>query len=232
MNTSEQLNELATALAKAQADIKNAAFNKINPHFKSKYADLAAIRDAVTPALAKNNLSIVQMTGEDNGRLIVKTRLLHGSGQWLQSEYPITNDINSPQKMGSALTYARRYSLAAICGIASEEDDDGNEASKPAPKNGNGRLSVHEPEERGPGEPFNDIGGTEGRPKYKGAKNGSNEEYLFLEAAIRAQRSVDDLLAWGDNDTNKKAIAALPSEWVQHIRNEFKDRLATLKEAV
>src|SRR5690606_32805591 len=95
---------------------------------RSKYADLAAIRDAVTPSLTKNGISIVQMTGEDNGRLIVKTRLMHSSGQWLQSEYPITNDINKPQAMGSALTYARRYSLAAICGIASEEDDDGNAA--------------------------------------------------------------------------------------------------------
>lgn len=233
MNTSEQLNELATALAKAQADIKNAAFNKVNPHFKSKYADLAAIRDAVTPSLAKNGLSIVQMTGEDNGKLIVKTRLLHSSGQWLQSDYPITNDLNSPQKMGSALTYARRYSLAAICGIASEEDDDGNEASKPAPKNGNSKmdLAVKTPDERGPDTPFPEITGQTGRPKYKSEKNDAPAEYLFLQSTIRALRTENDLLDWIADETNKAAINKLPADWIPDFREEYKDRLAALRAA-
>lgn len=128
MKTSPEIDALAGSLAKAQAKIKNAAFNKVNPHFKSKYADLAAIRDAVLPALTENGISLAQGTVVGGAFLVVTTRLMHSSGQWIESEYPITNDTNKPQAMGSALTYARRYSLAAICGIASEEDDDANAA--------------------------------------------------------------------------------------------------------
>lgn len=138
MKTSESINELAAALAKAQAEIKNAAFNKVNPHFKNKYADLSAVRDAVTAPLAKHGISIAQGMEPSNGHLIVATRLMHSSGQWLESGYPIINDTSKPQVMGSALTYARRYSLSAICNIASEEDDDAEAASK---TNGNGSVS-------------------------------------------------------------------------------------------
>lgn len=133
MRTSDQINELAAALSLAQAEMKNAKLNKQNPHFKSRYSDLAEIRDAVTPALTKNGLSIVQGTDTvDDGKLIVVTRLLHKSGQWIESRFPISHD--KPQAMGSAITYGRRYTLSAICNIAADEDDDGNAASnRPAP---------------------------------------------------------------------------------------------------
>lgn len=123
MRTSEQINELATALALAQSEMKNARLNKQNPHFKSRYSDLAEIRDAVTPALTKNGLSVVQGTDtSDDGKLIVVTRLLHKSGQWIESRFPISYD--KPQAMGSSITYGRRYTLSAICNIAADEDDD------------------------------------------------------------------------------------------------------------
>jgi hypothetical protein len=127
MTTSEQLNEIAAALAKAQGAMKNAALTKVNPHFRSKYADLAGIRDTVIPALTANGIAVVQTLDAD----AVLTRLMHASGQWIESRCPIPAQADM-QKMGSAITYARRYSLSAICGIAADEDDDANAATVPA----------------------------------------------------------------------------------------------------
>ncbi len=133
MTTSEQINEIAAALAKAQNVMKNATLNKVNPHFKSKYADLAGIRDAVIPALTANGIAVVQTldAASEGVGYCVLTRLLHTSGQWIESLCPIPAAPDM-QKMGSAITYARRYSLSAICGIAADEDDDGNAATAPA----------------------------------------------------------------------------------------------------
>lgn len=121
---------IAEALANAQAEMPNAVLNKVNPHFKSKYADLSAIRDATLPSLTKHGLSICQVTRLDDRGFFVITRLTHKSGQIIESEYPIPLDINKPQVMGSAITYARRYSWAGICGVAAEEDDDANAAQE------------------------------------------------------------------------------------------------------
>jgi len=126
VTTSEQVNEIAAALAKAQGAMKNAALNKVNPHFRSKYADLAGIRDAVIPALTANGIAVVQTLDGTS----VLTRLMHSSGQWIESACPVPA-VPDMQKMGSAITYARRYSLSAICGIAADEDDDANAASEP-----------------------------------------------------------------------------------------------------
>jgi len=125
-NTS--LNKLAPALAKAQAEMTNATLNKVNPHFRSKYADLAGIRDTVTPVLSKHGLSIVQFTSLTNIGFCLVTRLLHESGQYIEGQYPLPELLDKPQAMGSAVTYARRYTLSAMCGIAAEEDDDGEAA--------------------------------------------------------------------------------------------------------
>jgi hypothetical protein len=129
------LSELMTSLAAAQAEMSNAAYNQQNPHFKSKYADLASIRDATIPALTKHGLSIHQvMQNNSSGNMVLATRLGHASGSWIESLYPIPYS-DKPHIMGSAITYARRYSWAAICGIAAEEDEDGNAATDAA-KNG------------------------------------------------------------------------------------------------
>lgn len=115
-------------MAKAQAEMSNATLNKVNPHFKSKYADLAGIRDTVTPVLSKHGLSIVQFTQLTNIGFCLITRLLHESGQYIEGQYPLPELLDKPQAMGSAVTYARRYTLSAMCGIAAEEDDDGEAA--------------------------------------------------------------------------------------------------------
>ncbi len=119
---------LNKALAAAQAEMTNAALNKVNPHFKSKYADLAEIRDTALPVLTAHGLSVTQTPQFVGERFVLVTTLRHESGEEVSSEWPLPSNIE-PQKMGSALTYARRYGLSAIVCISAEEDDDGNAAN-------------------------------------------------------------------------------------------------------
>lgn len=129
MKTSESIKELAAALAKAQAEIKGAAKTGENPHFRSRYADLASTWDACRDALTKHGLSIVQSPGGDDPEIVrMTTRLLHESGEWIEDTLAMRPVKSDPQGIGSATTYARRYALAAMVGVA-PEDDDGNAAS-------------------------------------------------------------------------------------------------------
>jgi hypothetical protein len=129
MNKSEQINELAAALAKAQSGMKAAIKDSSNPFFKSNYADLAAVWDACKSQLAANGLAISQHPATDeHGNILVETALIHSSGQWMSSTLAMKPVKNDPQAFGSAITYARRYALAAVVGVVTE-DDDGNHAS-------------------------------------------------------------------------------------------------------
>ncbi len=129
MNKSEQINDLAAALAAAQAELRNPIFDSQNPHFKSKFASLAQVRDTITPTLAKHGLSVTQLaTNDDQGRPSVETILLHKSGQWLSSTLAVPVAKADAHGAGSAITYARRYSLMAIVNVVGDEDDDGNSA--------------------------------------------------------------------------------------------------------
>ena len=136
MQKSEEINELATALTKAQGGLEGAKMDGVNPFFKAKYATLASVWDACRKPLTDNGLSVVQTcsVGESEG-LILDTTLLHTSGQWISGELAIKPTKNDPQGIGSAITYARRYGLAAIIGIC-PEDDDAESATehKPPPK--------------------------------------------------------------------------------------------------
>ncbi len=136
MKTSESIVNLSAALVAAQADARNATFDSVNPHFKNRYASLAEVIETMKPVLANHGLAIVQMPAVrmDIGPVLM-TRILHQSGEWIEEEYPINPIKNDPQGFGSAITYARRYTLPGILMIASEEDDDGNAASTaPAPQ--------------------------------------------------------------------------------------------------
>lgn len=132
---STEIKDLATALAKAQAEIKPALKDSDNPFFKSKYADLASVQAACMPLLNKNGLSVTQAIQTVGESAYLVTTLLHSSGQWMRSTAPIKPVKNDPQSFGSAVTYMRRYSLASIAGVA-QEDDDGNSA---AAKNGDAK---------------------------------------------------------------------------------------------
>jgi hypothetical protein len=132
MMQSENINELVTALAKAQGEIQPAAKDSTNPHFKSRYADLSSVWDACRLPLSKNGLAVMQTTAVVNDKLTVVTTLAHSSGQWMRSELPVLVANNNPQALGSALTYMRRYALSAIVGVAPGDDDDGNAAAVPS----------------------------------------------------------------------------------------------------
>jgi len=124
MNTqSEQINELATALAKAQGQITGALKDSSNPFFKSKYADLASCWEACRKQLSDNGLSVVQPTDVIDGHIVVRTILAHSSGQWISGILPVKAKDDGPQAQGSGITYARRYALAAIVGLAQIDDD-------------------------------------------------------------------------------------------------------------
>ena len=122
--------ELAKAMVAAQQSLGLVAKSSTNPHFKSKYADLATVLDAVLPALNGAGISLVQAPGGDGeGNVTLTTTLLHESGEWMESTLTMRPTKSDPQGVGSAITYARRYAALAVAGAA-PEDDDGNSASQ------------------------------------------------------------------------------------------------------
>ena len=132
MRHSETQGEIGPALVTALAHLTNPPRTAVNPFFKSKYAPLHATLDLVRAELAEHNLGVIQGAASLNGQVGVVTRIVHTSGEWIESDalllHPAKDD---PQGGGSAVTYARRYSLEAMLGICGEVDDDGNAASKP-----------------------------------------------------------------------------------------------------
>jgi hypothetical protein len=130
---SQSLGELAKALAKAQSELAGAKKDATNPHFRSQYADLASVWDACRKPLADNGLSVLQYTTTrfDRQQPILVTLLVHASGESVEGETPLLYGKEDMQALGSAITYARRYGLAAMVGVA-PEDDDGNAAVEPA----------------------------------------------------------------------------------------------------
>lgn len=133
MERSDQIGQLAAALAAAQGSLEDAAKDSTNPHFRSKYADLASIREAVRDPLSKNGLAYTQLLGFEDGKATCTTVLMHKSGEYIGSTLAIPVAQANAQTIGSAQTYARRYSLMAIVGIAPSEDDDGNGAVQSSP---------------------------------------------------------------------------------------------------
>lgn len=132
---SPTLGALAKALAAAQASLKDAKKDATNPHFKNRYASLSSVRDALQLVLPKHGLSTVQTTApHGDAGVCVVTWLLHESGEWIRGELFLPVAKKDPQAFGSALSYARRYALAAIVGISSDEDDDAEQATKAAPQ--------------------------------------------------------------------------------------------------
>lgn len=134
MLKSESIAALAKAIALSQLHVENALKSSTNPHFKSKYADLAEILNTVRPVFSANGIAIVQTPTFESGVASVETMLCHESGEFISSICSSPVSKQDAQGIGSAITYLRRYSLAAMCGVA-QEDDDGNGASdKDKPK--------------------------------------------------------------------------------------------------
>jgi hypothetical protein len=119
---------LVEALIEFQKDLPAVGLDSTNPAFKSKYASLGAVTKAVIPKLTEHGFAFSVGSFVDNGVLVVDAHLVHESGESRSLQFPITETL--PQKVGSAITYARRYALAALTGVVADEDDDGNAASQ------------------------------------------------------------------------------------------------------
>ncbi len=181
-HSSESMTKFAPAFVKAQSAIEGAVKDSTNPHFKSKYADLASVMGACKKHLNENGIAVIQRPAHSpDGNLALETVLLHESGEWISGEGEIPLVQKTPQAYGSALTYARRYFLAAIVGVCPEDDDgegaEGRKANQNAGGNGDGRKSA--PEGRAP------QGRTNTRPPA--GKNESAEPFKMPDSLEDAE---------------------------------------------
>lgn len=132
INKSESIKELATALVKFHGEMGKVAKDKVNPFFKSKYADLSVILTAIKEPLLNAGLAVTQLPVGENQ---LSTLLMHGpSGEWIEATYAMAPVKADPQGLGSVITYQRRYALGAVLQLNIDEDDDGNAASQPEAK--------------------------------------------------------------------------------------------------
>jgi hypothetical protein len=170
---SPTMGKLAKALAAAQAELQDAKKDAVNPHFKNRYASLASVRAALQAVLPKHALATVQTTtAHGDAGVCVVTWLLHESGEWIRGELFLPVGKKDAQGFGSALSYARRYALAAIVGIAADEDDDAEQASKP-PTTSNGK---------GPAKPGSDAAEKRLADAMRAAT--TSEAFAMAEAAV------------------------------------------------
>ena len=126
-------NNFHADLVAALSEIPNPPMTQVNPHFRSKFSSLKDCVNTIKPILSKHGIALTQMVrhGEAGDRVV--TRLVHRTGEFVEDGgVPLAN-TNDPQKMGSSMTYARRYGLLSICGVVGDPDDDGNKASEPEP---------------------------------------------------------------------------------------------------
>lgn len=196
MEKSESIAKLSEALSKVQSVLKGAAMDSSNPFFNSKYADLTSVWDACRKPLADNGLAVIQVPSSDDTRpeyVIIETILSHSSGEWVKGRLVMKPTKPDPQSVGSCITYARRYSLASIVGIAPEDDDgnaaSGNEKQKQEPKG-----SASKPAEKPP-KPPDESAIIEGmKKKLNGMMKGLHpDERKELFASVIKEPSVDAL---------------------------------------
>jgi hypothetical protein len=180
---------IAAALAKAQTEMGKALKQANNPHFRSKYADLGNVMDACMPALNDNGIAVIQPIGQDEHGTYVETVLLHISGEELRSRVPLIIGKPDMQGFGSAVTYARRYGLMAMAGIA-PEDDDGNAAAA-NPKREERRAPTPAPEPLEDMETFNaKVNAAVFALGKAQSVDGIKSLWATLDAAVRADAKV------------------------------------------
>jgi hypothetical protein len=180
-----EMKELYTAFIAAQREIKTALKDSKNPHYKSTYADLESVWDACRDALHNHNLGIMQLTDLDpSGVPVLITRIVHESGQHVEGRYPLLcKDPSNPQATLAALTYARRGSLAAACGVV-QSDDDGNTAAGHTPSPSVAKPAAAPTTAKAPGNAMAD---------------------LFAAHKLEYPKAVEDLIGkavkeWSEND--------------------------------
>lgn len=199
--------ELIGAYVKAQTEMGDVLKKSSNPHFNSKYADLAVVVDAVIPAFNKNDLAVIQSPSFDGEVLTVETFIAHAAGGWLRSMLSIRPSKGDAHGIGSATTYARRYALLALSGVA-PEDDDGNAAS--GPQEGGKRFSSY----------------AGGLSRMTSAQAKRQDEHGTITRELAACQTEAELDAWYENfDTRTET---LPLSWLDPIRDEVEKRRNTL----
>jgi ERF superfamily len=218
---SESIAELVKALSKAQSAIVPASKDATNPHFKRRYADLTSIWEAARVPLTSNGLAVVQTPETTvDGFMQLRTTIFHESGEWLASSLPIAFDPASMQSLGSALTYARRYSLATMVGIVADEDDDGELAQRPASAGSNGHAPASQ--SRGPYSESQRHHGDarEGRDRPERRSNGDGPKgppatgrALFGWLKDRDERDGSKLLRYASDWGNLQDHPKLMKDW-------------------
>jgi len=124
MKTSESIKHIAEALVSAQKEIRFAVKDSTNPHYKSKYANINSVIDAVKKPLNDNGIALIQsLSPSDDNKLHLTTRLIHSSGEWIEDTAVCPIQKQDPQGLGSAISYIRRYSLSAMCAVYADDDD-------------------------------------------------------------------------------------------------------------
>lgn len=208
MRQSEELNEIATALAKAQGDMQHASLDGVNPHFRSKYATLAAVCNACKSALSAHGIAFIQHGHECDTGVKIETVFYHSSGQFISAGVVfVPADKFNAHGLGSAMTYARRYALSMACGIASEEDDDGNAAVANAPKRGTRTVDAA-------------LEGVEVDWSKVGEYKAGIEAAIFNEDESGLQELMDEL--GSDNDMKLAVWSKLDSKQRSHIKAQKK----------
>lgn len=204
---SEQIHELATALAKAQGEMGYAKKSSLNPHFKSRFADLSEVWEACREELSKNGLAVLQtMNKDDHGVLCLSTLLTHSSGQWIRSMYPLLcKDNTSPQVMGSCITYARRYCLSAMVGIApsDEPDDDGEKTVK---------MEDRKPISKPPAPP---------PPKLMNKDQLKDYNQLYEKSSVNMRNHIDDVII----SLNIQSLSELWEDTYFKLKNVMENEL-------
>lgn len=212
MKTSETIATLSKALANVQKTIKNPPKNKVNPHFNSRYVDLSDGLDTIRAALSAEGIAVIQGTELMNDFIFLNTRLAHAGGEWIESTYPVGNPGDRPQALGSAMTYARRYSIFGMVGVAGEDDDDGNaaeQAAKDAPQKG--RSKAAPPKTATPG--F--------------TPEESETVFNVMKAVLDLVTSRDELVDWAtENRDNKAKLTPEHNKKITDIFMEVQKRIA------
>lgn len=183
---------LAAALVAAQGEFRNPPKDSTNPHFKSKFADLATVRETVQPTLLKYGLAVSQLPCEVEGvGPGLCTMLIHASGEFVRATIALRPGKTDPQGIGAALTYARRYGLQAILGVVADDDDDGNAASRPPQQ----RQQEQRPAQQQP-KPQPQQSGQQSAPKAKKEAATVAELFASMDAVKRSPKDGTELVAW------------------------------------
>lgn len=214
ITTSPEIKELVAALHAAQGKLEGVHKDRANPHFKSRYATFENVCDTIRPVLGEHGLVWTQhpgaMAGSERATCIsVTTRIMHVSGQWMESTFVMPLVKVDPQGTGSAVTYALRYSLMAILGLPPTDDDDANAASPP-------------PRQRAQAKPIEPA--PQVAPKAKAL---SRADYTAFEKAIREHTDIDALRVWWGQ--NSAQLKTLPAGWYAQLYEECATHAERLK---